>query len=305
MTDREEVRWGPAQRFEFIEWRVYWTGRINRKDIEDEFGVSTPQASLDLKTYQELAPTNIAYDATEKTYLKLPEFKEKFLLLSADRYLRQLDAILNGAIQPADTWFTSPPPASVIPTVLRSVNPIVLQTVLRAIERRQEIDVTYQSLTNTRVRTIAPHSIAFDGHRWHARAWSGEHEEFRDFVLTRILSVEGIRDSSANPTDDVEWNTIFELRLAPHPKLDQAKRAVIAHDFGITTGERPVQIRLALAYYFVSRMNLDLDDEAVSPDRKQLQLVNLTELEPARAAAKAEARRRVEMRSGTGSSAPA
>lgn len=304
MAERDELRWGPTRRFEFIEWRVYWTGRINRKDIEDQFGVSTPQASQDLKDYQEYAPENIAYDATEKAYVQLPQFKPQFLLLSADRYLLQLSAILNGAIHPADTWFASPPPASVAPTVLRSVEPAILQTILRAIEERQEIDLVYQSLTNTRRRTIAPHAIAFDGHRWHTRAWSPENQEFRDFVLTRILSIDGCSDSDANPTDDVEWITFIDLKLVPHPKLDEAQRSVIAHDFGMTDGERTVQIRLALAYYFVSRMSLDLDDDAVSPARKQLQLVNLPELDRARTEAKAEARRRVELRRGDADHAP-
>ena len=298
MAERDEVRWGVARRFEFLEWRVYWIGRINRKDIEDQFGVSTQQASVDINTYKEIAPDNIYYDSTEKAYIQLPSFEPKFLLesVSADHYLLQLSAILQGAIQPVDTWFTSPPPASVAPTVMRSVKPYILRTVLKAIERGQNIDISYQSLTNTRARRIAPHSIAFDGHRWHARAWCCEREEFRDFVLTRILSIETGPESKASPTDDVEWNTFFELKLVPHQKLGDAQRAAIAHDFNMIDGERSVRTRLALAFYLVARMNLDLDDEAVSPHRKQLQLTNLPELEKARDEAKAEARRLVALR---------
>ena len=64
-----ELRWGVERRLEFIEFRLYWEGRINRADIVDQFGVSVPQASKDLSRYQELAPDNIAYDRREKRLL--------------------------------------------------------------------------------------------------------------------------------------------------------------------------------------------------------------------------------------------
>src|SRR6267154_5982180 len=118
MAEREDVRWGLAQRFEFIEWRVFWVGRVNRSDLEERFGVSTPQASVDLRSYQEAAPKNIEYDATEKAYVPLSTFRPQFLRLSADRYLRQLEAILNSAIAPSDTWFGSLPSAAVMQTIV-------------------------------------------------------------------------------------------------------------------------------------------------------------------------------------------
>jgi hypothetical protein len=43
-------------RLEFIEFRLFWEGVLNRADIIDYFGVSVPQASNDLSRYQELAP---------------------------------------------------------------------------------------------------------------------------------------------------------------------------------------------------------------------------------------------------------
>ena len=162
---------------------------INRSDLEERFGVSTPQASADLRSYQEAAPNNIEYDATEKAYVPTPQFQPKFLRVSADRYLIQLDAILNGAIPAVDTWFGSPVPAAVMPTVARSVDAETLRILLRSITWRREVEIEYQSLTSTRRRAIVPHSLAFDGHRWHVRAWCVERLSFRDFVLSRILSV--------------------------------------------------------------------------------------------------------------------
>jgi hypothetical protein len=49
------LRWGVERRLEFIEFRLYWEGGINRSDIREFFGVSVPQASKDLSLYQEMA----------------------------------------------------------------------------------------------------------------------------------------------------------------------------------------------------------------------------------------------------------
>src|SRR5258708_38823803 len=112
MAEREDVRWGLAQRFEFIEWRVFWVGRVNRSDLEERFGVSTPQASVDLRSYQEAAPKNIEYDATEKAYVPLSTFRPQLLRLTGDRYIRQLELILNLAIAPNGPWIGSLPSAT-------------------------------------------------------------------------------------------------------------------------------------------------------------------------------------------------
>ena len=67
--DKAELRWGIEQRLEFIEFRLFWEGSINRSDIKDFFGVSVPQASKDLTLYQERAPGNIEYDTRAKRYV--------------------------------------------------------------------------------------------------------------------------------------------------------------------------------------------------------------------------------------------
>ena len=46
------MRWGVEKRLEFIEFRLFWEGGINRADIIERFGVSVPQASKDLSLYE-------------------------------------------------------------------------------------------------------------------------------------------------------------------------------------------------------------------------------------------------------------
>lgn len=293
MPSQDDVRWGLKSRFELIEWRAYWMGRVNRGDLEEAFGVSTPQASLDLRAYDAAAPGNITYDATEKAYLPTVGFEPKFLRLSADRYLRQLEAILNGAITATDTWFRSPPPAAVMPDVVRTVEPATLKTVLRAITARHELNIKYQSLTNTRERPIAPHALGFDGNRWHTRAWCPKRQEFRDFVLSRIESVGSSQPSSISPDMDVEWHRRVDMKIAPHPDLKDEQRATIERDYGMTNGLLILNIRVALSFYMERRWLLDLSDEVISPERKQITLTNAAEVEEARRAAKEEAKAQI------------
>ncbi|MEA3194324.1 MAG: hypothetical protein QOD26_2657, partial [Betaproteobacteria bacterium] len=173
--DDLDVRWGLAKRFEFIEWRAYWTGRVNRKDLEDQFHISTPQASQDFQNYLKVAPDNIVYDGTLKTYVTTATFRPKFFSLqSAERYLRQLQALKINAIELADTWFGDVPPADVIPPIARAPQPYALQPILQAIQERKSIAIDYISLDRQGIRNICPHALAHDGYRWHVRGLSIE-----------------------------------------------------------------------------------------------------------------------------------
>lgn len=60
----------------YVQLRMTWIaetlrvfGFINRHHIERKFGVSTVQASVDLKRFAELHPGTMRYDAKEKRYL--------------------------------------------------------------------------------------------------------------------------------------------------------------------------------------------------------------------------------------------
>ena len=91
-SDTHGFRWGIERRLEFIEFRLFWEGGVNRSDIVDEFGVSVPQASKDLTLYQGHAPDNILYDRSQKRYFASEKFQPKFISLDADAYLDHLTA---------------------------------------------------------------------------------------------------------------------------------------------------------------------------------------------------------------------
>jgi predicted DNA-binding transcriptional regulator YafY len=285
----DDPRWPVSQRYEFIEWRVFWTGRVNRKDLEDQFDISTPQASLVLRDYQDVAANNIEYNASEKTYVRAPNFRPVFLKLSPERYLLQLQALENHAIRKRDTWFDEVPPTDAVPMIARGPEAYTLRPLVQAIETGSSVGIYYQSLSRTGMRNICPHAFVFDGFRWHCRALDTERLEFRDYVLGRILSINQLQPSTADPSDDIEWHTHIKLRLTPHPSLDPRQRDAIAHDYRMDDGEMAVQMRLPVAFYFIKRYNLDLQDR-IEPERLQLCLKNLDEFDRACEAAKKQSK---------------
>src|SRR5262245_5596866 len=122
----DRVRWGIAQRLEFIEFRLFWEGGVNRGDIVERFDVSVPQASSDLSLYRQLAAGNMGYDPSRKRYVPGANFKPRFLKPNAERYFVQLKAIADCVIGLHDTWIVAPPDADAMPIPARRVEPLML-----------------------------------------------------------------------------------------------------------------------------------------------------------------------------------
>jgi DeoR/GlpR family transcriptional regulator of sugar metabolism len=62
------MRWFEQHRQDWIAEALSVYGFINREHLERKFGVSTPQASKDLATFQRLNPKAMAYNLTTKRY---------------------------------------------------------------------------------------------------------------------------------------------------------------------------------------------------------------------------------------------
>lgn len=273
-------RWPSRQRLEFIDFRLYWEGRINRGDLVDHFGVSVPQASSDLTRYQQAARGNALYDKTLKAYVAGPRFKPAFFEPSADQYLAQLRLIQAGLLPEDEAWAIRPPSYAILPVLRRRLEADTLRRMLVAIRAGESIRVRYQSMTRPAPswRRIAPHALGFDGARWHARAWCYRREAFRDFVLSRIMEVGESEPSAVEPGDDLGWRREVTLRLAPHPALKGGRRRAVELDYGMVDGVFEVTTRACLAYYCLRQFGLDSEPSEVRPERQQIVLTNRDEV---------------------------
>lgn len=62
-------RWFKQHRLEWIEESLRIYGFVNRKHIMAKFGLSTPQASIDLRDFQKLYPKIAEYDLRLKAFI--------------------------------------------------------------------------------------------------------------------------------------------------------------------------------------------------------------------------------------------
>lgn len=275
-TEKADLRWGVERRLEFIEFRLFWEGHLNRGDLMDAFGVSVNQASTDLNRYIGMAPSNMVYNKSARTYIRGTKFEPLFLKLDASRYLSQLRSVADGILDRADAWIGPFPSYDAAPTPARGVNAKTLRSVIAAIRRSEAIEVKYQSLSRPepRWRWIAPHAIGFDGFRWHARAFCLMEQTFKNFLLSRVLEMRGSQPREVNAEADRDWTEKVTLEIGPHPDLSEAQRKVIALDYDMRGEKAQIRVRKALLCYTLKQLGLDVDPGVRSPQDQQIVLLN-------------------------------
>jgi predicted DNA-binding transcriptional regulator YafY len=260
-----DVRRSVKERLDFIEFRLFWEGRINRSDIMERFDISTPQASKDLSLYESLAPGNLVYDVSAKRYLASSSFAPRLIEPNSDTFLIQLRNVADRTASLDDTWLGVVPAAEVMPIPTRRVDVYVLRAVLKAIEKQTAVRVFYQSMNENRPgpmwRWIVPHALAHDSLRWHIRAFCEETKIFKDFLLSRCLKTDEERPSDATAVQDKYWNERFSVVLVPNPALSHEQQEIVAQDYCMEYGQIAVPVRKALLYYFNKRLRLDIAKE--------------------------------------------
>ena len=280
-TEKTDLRWGVERRLEFIEFRLFWEGHVNRGDLMDAFGVSVNQASTDLNRYIGMAPDNMVYDKSARTYIRGTEFDPLFLKPDASRYLSQLRSVADGILDRAEAWIGQFPSYDAAPTPVRGVNAKTLRSVIAAIRRSEAIEVKYQSLSRPqpRWRWIAPHAIGFDGYRWHTRAYCLTDKTFKEFLLSRMIETRATKPSEVRPDADADWNEQVTLEIGPHPELSDTQQKVIALDYGMRDGKAKIPVRKALLYYALKRLGLDSDPAKRRPKEQQIVLLAPADLD--------------------------
>jgi hypothetical protein len=264
------------RRLEFIEFRLFWDGHVNRSDLIRVFGISAQQASADINRYGALAPQNLIYDKSAKSYVRGAKFSALFAELDAARYLAQVHSVASGIVDPVQSWIHNLPSFDAAPAPARGIKPKVLRAVIAAIRRTEAIQVRYQSLSRPDPiwRWIAPHAIGFDGFRWHARAFCDIDKTFKDFLLSRMIDVRAGRPATSSSCSDSDWNEVLVLKIAPHPDLSDGQKKVIAQDYGMKSGIAEIKVRRAFLYYTLRRLGLDTDPTARRPQDQQIVLIN-------------------------------
>jgi hypothetical protein len=268
-----------AERLRFIDEELFWAGEITRRAIEEHFGVSEETAKSDLREYRRGYASDLRPDPQDNIYRVPIDFELRLARPDADAYLARLARRENG----------SPAIAAVPEVERRTVDPIVLQSIVHAIRDGREIAIDYRSprAAGARRYRIVPHALLHDGFRWSVRSYirgeAGDH--WGEMVLDRIEEVMA-ETWAADPAlagADEEWQTIVEVELVPHPRLDAAGRALIEAQYGMENGRKIVPVRRCMLAYFLKRYQLEEPVSLKAPHQAPLALRNramVTELLP-------------------------
>ena len=259
------------QRYQLIEVLLQWEGEFCSNHLTDYFGLGRPQVSKVIKTYQsEVCETNFTYDNARKRHVATSTFTPFVTQGVVDEYLgfvRRLGTHNQNAPQQVFCL----PNAEFLPMPRFAIEPEIFKGINRAIANKLRIEVDYRSVNapNKDGRIIAPHAIAYSGVRWHVRAYCEKNNDFRDFVLTRFVG-EVVEEGPATTqsSEDVNWHTMVDVVIVPHPYLTPAQQAVVARDYDMKDGQRTIKVRASMLTYLVKMLQLDIHDTApvLTPD---------------------------------------
>lgn len=279
---RETLTWDQTLRFRLLEIVLQWEGRLTTNHLCNAFNIGRQQASKDINRYiGEFSPTGLEYDRKLKGYRPTADFKPQFSQGTVNEYLHLLhqDKAQTSTLSLMDLRYGH---TEVLDVPSRHVDPAIVRGLVQAARNQLRVDVDYASLSaeETSGRNIVPHTLIYDGIRWHVRAYCEKRGEYLDFVMSRFRGVPDLLDSSPHGRElDVEWNTQVEVVVIPNPYLTPGQQAIIATDYAMQDGQLCFTRRLPLVHYALDRMQVSYDGQHhQTPDQFPLVLKNRDEL---------------------------
>ena len=251
----ESLTLAQRERLAHIDFVLMFKGEARRTDLVERFNIAPSVATQDFARYKEIAPQNVVYDEKRKQHLKAVSF---ISLFDFD-VIRTLATLSQGF----GDGFSGQLKASLVceaPYHLNKPSLSIVAKVTEAIHKGKALCITYVSLSSGETtREIVPHTLVDNGLRWHVRGFDRKHNEFRDFVLTRIKAAVVLEGSTLSETEletqDRQWNRFVELELVPHPRIEHSE--AIELDYGMTGGVLKVEIRAATAGYLLRQWHVD------------------------------------------------
>ena len=143
------------------------------------------------------------------------------------------------------------------------------------------LDIEYQSMSRPAPlwRKVTPHTLVYDGLRWHTRAFCYLRNRFRDFLFARIYDIGNIQpDYQIDAKEDTKWHEVLKLRITPHPGLSDHQKRIIERDYGMENGFKILEVRAAQYFYLERKLMLDENCEERPPKQQQIILANRDEI---------------------------
>ncbi|WP_224794830.1 MULTISPECIES: helix-turn-helix transcriptional regulator [Pseudomonas] len=242
------------ERLAYIELNLWFLGEVRRQMLVRRFQIKAASATRDLALYTSLNPGNLSYDVRAKTFFITPSFKPMYSF-SSQRVMTWLSQGFADGFP--GVWAAGVP--ALQPARLGNPSLETLGVVTRAIFQRQPLLIRYESLSGASERVIVPHVLVDNGLRWHVRGFDRKTQEFRDFVVTRIIEPR-ILDNDV-PLDyetresDNQWNHQVTLEMVHHP--DQPRPEVTHLDYEMQEGVLRMTVQALTAGYTLRQWSVD------------------------------------------------
>jgi hypothetical protein len=262
-----EENWAARERLRRVEFLLWWRGWVGRQDLVDVFGISPAQASGDLQRYAGMNGGAMIYHTSRKRYeavegmvcmLHEPSFEEAVMVFLGGA------GILGTTSNAGDV---SDPRLSVIGLPTRRLDVGIARRVLMALLERRCVRVRYVSVNsgNDGWRWLVPSGLAWDGRRWHVRAWCGTRNEWRDFVFGRMISAEWPSEPAKELPEDKGWTTFEIVKLRINPNLDTDQREALRMDYDLAGDTVELRVRASMKPYLLAAMFIDHESHSDLP----------------------------------------
>lgn len=241
--DIAHLGWSQQQRLHFMERQLLWGRRLTLPMVQEAFDISRIQASRDIKLYRELAPNNVPpYNPADRCYRPSRSFVPLFAVVDPHELLTVIDHPIQNKLA-----------LDAVPMLSRRILEGVLPAVLTALEYGTAFEAIYASSSAPIgvKRVLTPSAIVYVDNRLHLRAWCEKRQEYRDFVLSRLLTVPKLlkKEPTSLPIDAL-WETWLDIKLTPNPNLPIDGQQLIRKEYQLD-GSSLVRVRAALVHYFL------------------------------------------------------
>lgn len=267
-----------------LESILLWEGRLNNARLRELFDIKGVRASEMIREFREQHPSWIewnsvtkSFHASEDAYRAGPSMGEgKYGVAASLAQYLALVGLPHTSFESShkhSAWAAFPD--------ISVPSPRIFSTISEAIRVGRAIQITYMSMREPKPhsRVISPHSLIQAGRRWHTRAFSTEHQQFRDYALGRIMAAKLLESPlEKQEYDDEAWMVNVRIRLVAHPDLTKDQEAVIRYEYFSNTSARVDTCRGALVNYYIQDVRAATDVTTQKPPEYQLAVSNIDEV---------------------------
>lgn len=251
-------------RFNTLELLLQWQGQLTSTELSKFTRTSTDTAKRSIQEYNRLYPAAAHYDVSQKCYVPNSFFKPQISDCQLHEYLKLLNEhfFSIGTVQNSPDYpfhsansyiYSINPPA-------RNIQPHLIRKILKACKQKLRIEVEYLSLSNDEfeVRIIQPHSLVFDGNRWHIRGYDERRKRYQDFNLSRFQGEIEFEGQGGNSMEhDADWHTQVDIVICPDPRLSPAQKKCIEQEYQMVAGRLVVPCKAALVNYVLLQLRVE------------------------------------------------